>query len=146
MQDWLPSCAEDFLTYAHSLTVYFCIDWVDASEVLLKVILGLNIILEIAAHIYYIPLHTICTSFASATSLRSYKHWSGCGCNVATVLAKSCCIKSIPCYAPYGPGQCSMCRWGIADGAGCCCGPSRRTCWLGKHPPGRPDKHVAHKW
>ena len=105
----------------------FGIDWVDGTEVLLKLILGLknhpyNSSIQLTETLK--PLHY----FVSVISFRTYKHCSVCHCSVAGVykggaghtssglLATDetatsfarfgkCWTNSIPCYAPYGPGR-----------------------------------------
>jgi len=92
-------------------------------------------------YLIHIPLHSIYTNSVSTTSFRTYKHGSVCSCSVAvvgTVLCtkavwdtqlmsfpatyetttsfarfRRCCTNSIPCYAPYGPGQHIMYRWSM---------------------------------
>ena len=63
----------------------FCIDRVDGSEVLLKLIFGLkNHPYNSSMYLIHIPCACIYTNL-SALQLRTYEHCSVCGCNVATV-------------------------------------------------------------
>ena len=74
MHDRLPSCSRTDFLGPQTLCV-FCIDWVDGSEVLLKLILGLkNHPYNSSIYLIHIPLHIICIDFVSATRFRTYKH------------------------------------------------------------------------
>ena len=73
----------------------FCIDQVDGSEVLLKLILGLKKHpYHSSIYLIHIPLHSIFTNSVKATSFRTYEHGSVCSCSVA-VVGTVLCTKAV---------------------------------------------------
>ena len=124
-----PSCAAELTSSAHRPSMCLAYIGLMAVRYCLRSFLALkNHPYNSSIYIIHIPLHSIYINVVSATSFRTYKHCSVCGCSDATVckggvghppqdfwqqiLAATsfarfgkCWTNYIPCYAPGGPGR-----------------------------------------